>query len=121
MLGIRIAGNRSTLRIGLGGVEFRLPLLINLFGLRGLEAVILNKATPRTTAVAADRGPEPETRTIARRSGSGAPCANVSRFTSVLCLAALGAKHGRDNNQYDRCPSRAARATETAAYAENVD
>jgi hypothetical protein len=31
--------------IGLGGAEFRLPLLIGLFGFRGLEAVILNKAT----------------------------------------------------------------------------
>ena len=31
--------------IGLGGAEFRLPLLINLFRFRGLEAVILNKAT----------------------------------------------------------------------------
>jgi uncharacterized membrane protein YfcA len=31
--------------IGLGGAEFRLPLLISLFGFRGLESVILNKAT----------------------------------------------------------------------------
>lgn len=31
--------------IGLGGGEFRLPLLISLFRFRGLEAVILNKAT----------------------------------------------------------------------------
>ena len=31
--------------IGLGGAEFRLPLLISLFGFRGLEAVVLNKAT----------------------------------------------------------------------------
>lgn len=31
--------------IGLGGAEFRLPLLISLFKFRGLEAVILNKAT----------------------------------------------------------------------------
>lgn len=31
--------------IGLGGAEFRLPLLISLFGFRGLEAVILNKTT----------------------------------------------------------------------------
>src|SRR3954471_10469890 len=29
--------------IGLGGAEFRLPLLISLFRFRGLEAVILNK------------------------------------------------------------------------------
>src|SRR5262245_56424343 len=31
--------------IGLGGAEFRLPLLINLFQFGALEAVILNKAT----------------------------------------------------------------------------
>jgi uncharacterized protein len=31
--------------IGFGGAEFRLPLLISLFRFRGLEAVILNKAT----------------------------------------------------------------------------
>jgi uncharacterized protein len=31
--------------IGLGGAEFRLPVLIGLFRFRGLEAVILNKAT----------------------------------------------------------------------------
>lgn len=30
--------------IGLGGAEFRLPLLIGLFGFKALEAVILNKA-----------------------------------------------------------------------------
>ena len=30
--------------IGLGGAEFRLPMLISLFKFRGLEAVILNKA-----------------------------------------------------------------------------
>jgi uncharacterized membrane protein YfcA len=31
--------------IGLGGAEFRLPVLISLFRFQGLEAVILNKAT----------------------------------------------------------------------------
>ncbi len=31
--------------IGLGGAEFRLPLLISLFRFKGMEAVILNKAT----------------------------------------------------------------------------
>ena len=30
--------------IGLGGAEFRLPILISLFGYAALEAVILNKA-----------------------------------------------------------------------------
>jgi uncharacterized membrane protein YfcA len=31
--------------IGLGGAEFRLPLLIGLFGFIALQAVVLNKAT----------------------------------------------------------------------------
>lgn len=31
--------------IGLGGAEFRLPVLISFFGFQGLEAVIVNKAT----------------------------------------------------------------------------
>jgi uncharacterized membrane protein YfcA len=31
--------------IGLGGAEFRLPLLIGLFGFVALEAIIVNKAT----------------------------------------------------------------------------
>ena len=31
--------------IGLGGAEFRLPLLIGMFRFAALEAVILNKAT----------------------------------------------------------------------------
>jgi uncharacterized membrane protein YfcA len=31
--------------VGLGGAEFRLPLLISYFGFQGLEAIILNKAT----------------------------------------------------------------------------
>ena len=40
--------------IGLGGAEFRLPLLIGLFNFRGLEAVILNKAKrPRCRSVLA--------------------------------------------------------------------
>lgn len=30
--------------IGLGGAEFRLPLLIGIFGFAALQAVILNKA-----------------------------------------------------------------------------
>jgi uncharacterized membrane protein YfcA len=30
--------------IGLGGAEFRLPLLIGLFGFLALQAVIVNKA-----------------------------------------------------------------------------
>jgi len=39
--------------IGLGGAEFRLPLLISLFRFRGLEAVILNKATNLIVVVTA--------------------------------------------------------------------
>ncbi|WP_315778652.1 MULTISPECIES: sulfite exporter TauE/SafE family protein [unclassified Bradyrhizobium] len=39
--------------IGLGGAEFRLPLLISLFRFRGLEAVILNKATSLIVVAAA--------------------------------------------------------------------
>lgn len=39
--------------IGLGGAEFRLPLLIGLFGFAALEAVILNKATSLIVVTAA--------------------------------------------------------------------
>jgi uncharacterized membrane protein YfcA len=39
--------------IGLGGAEFRLPLLIGLFGFVALEAVIINKATSLVVVVAA--------------------------------------------------------------------
>lgn len=39
--------------IGLGGAEFRLPLLIGLFGFPGLEAVILNKAMSLVTVATA--------------------------------------------------------------------
>jgi uncharacterized protein len=39
--------------IGLGGAEFRLPLLISLFRFHGLEAVILNKATSLVVVVSA--------------------------------------------------------------------
>jgi uncharacterized protein len=38
--------------IGLGGAEFRLPLLIGLFRFAVLEAVILNKATSLVVAAA---------------------------------------------------------------------
>jgi uncharacterized membrane protein YfcA len=47
-LGVVLAGAAVGLLgglIGLGGAEFRLPLLIGLFGFAALEAVILNKAT----------------------------------------------------------------------------
>lgn len=39
--------------IGLGGAEFRLPLLIGIFGFMALEAVILNKATSLVVVAAA--------------------------------------------------------------------
>lgn len=39
--------------IGLGGAEFRLPLLIAVFGFVALEAVIVNKATSLVVVVAA--------------------------------------------------------------------
>lgn len=38
--------------IGLGGAEFRLPLLIGVFGFQALEAVILNKAMSLVVVVA---------------------------------------------------------------------
>jgi uncharacterized membrane protein YfcA len=38
--------------IGLGGAEFRLPLLISLFGFAALSAVILNKAMSLVVVVA---------------------------------------------------------------------
>ncbi|MFK4525272.1 putative membrane protein YfcA [Bradyrhizobium japonicum] len=41
--------------IGLGGAEFRLPLLISVFGFKGLEAVILNKATSLVVVASALR------------------------------------------------------------------
>ncbi|MFD5121056.1 TSUP family transporter [Streptomyces sp. NPDC058385] len=39
--------------IGLGGAEFRLPLLISLFGFAALSAVILNKAMSLVVVLAA--------------------------------------------------------------------
>lgn len=39
--------------IGLGGAEFRLPLLIGLFGFAALHAVVLNKATSLVVVISA--------------------------------------------------------------------
>jgi uncharacterized protein len=39
--------------IGLGGAEFRLPLLIGLFGFLALQAVILNKAMSLAVVITA--------------------------------------------------------------------
>ena len=63
----RVAGRRSAVlgfgsgaavgvlggMIGLGGAEFRLPLLIGLFGFVALQAVILNKALSLVVVTAA--------------------------------------------------------------------
>ncbi|MBZ9599298.1 hypothetical protein K7B06_30055 [Streptomyces erythrochromogenes] len=43
--------------IGLGGAEFRLPLLISMFGFAALSAVILNKAMSLVVVVTALRPP----------------------------------------------------------------
>jgi len=37
--------------IGLGRAEFRLPLLIGIFGFVALQAVIMNKAPPARSSV----------------------------------------------------------------------
>jgi hypothetical protein len=41
------AGAAIGVLIGLGGAEFRLPLLVGVFGFAALQAVILNKAMRR--------------------------------------------------------------------------
>ena len=43
--------------IGLGGAEFRLPLLIGLFGFAALQAVIMNKAMSLIVVVYRSAGP----------------------------------------------------------------
>ncbi len=50
--------------VGLGGAEFRLPLLIGLFGFAALQAVIMNKALSLIVVVTAlpARWPSPLTR-----------------------------------------------------------
>ena len=47
--GIRVLGGM----IGLGGAEFRLPLLIGVFGFAALQAVILNKAMSLVVVITA--------------------------------------------------------------------
>src|SRR3712207_7353259 len=48
-LGVGVLGGL----IGLGGAEFRLPLLIGLFGFVALQAVIINKAMSLVVVLAA--------------------------------------------------------------------
>jgi uncharacterized membrane protein YfcA len=62
--------------IGLGGAEFRLPLLIGLFGFGALEAVILNKAMSLIVVAAA----------LPLRTGSVPFSSVLSRWDVVLTL-----------------------------------
>jgi len=62
--------------IGLGGAEFRLPLLIGLFGFSALEAVILNKAMSLIVVAAA----------LPLRTGSVPFSHIISRWDVVLTL-----------------------------------
>ena len=59
--------------IGLGGAEFRLPLLIGLFGFLALEAVILNKAM--SLLVVATALPARITLRVASSTKAGLPIA----------------------------------------------
>lgn len=62
--------------IGLGGAEFRLPLLIGLFGFGALEAVILNKAMSLVVVAAA----------LPFRAGSVPFSSVLSRWDVILTL-----------------------------------
>lgn len=64
--------------VGLGGAEFRLPVLIGLFRLDTLEAVILNKAMSLVVVAAA----------LVFRSGTVSPHLLTPHFTVVLNLLA---------------------------------
>ncbi|WP_136419083.1 sulfite exporter TauE/SafE family protein [Herbaspirillum sp. ST 5-3] len=64
--------------IGLGGAEFRLPLLVGVFRLQTLEAVILNKAISLVVVAAG----------LLFRAGTIAPTALVSHIDVVLNLLA---------------------------------
>ena len=65
--------------IGLGGAEFRLPLLIGAFRFAALQAVILNKAM--SLVVVASALPS------ARRLSLSAPSPRIGRLSST-CLPA---------------------------------
>lgn len=73
--------------IGLGGAEFRLPLLVRLFGFPVLEAVILNKATSLIVVATA----------LPFRTGTvpfSAIAANWSILVNLLAGSLLGAWFG---------------------------
>jgi hypothetical protein len=78
--------------VGLGGAEFRLPLLIGAFQFTALEAVILNKAMS-LVVVARAASPLGRTCGCARRTdaGSGASAMRVvtrlPRSVAALALA----------------------------------
>lgn len=73
--------------IGLGGAEFRLPLLISLFGFAALEAVILNKAMSLVVVASA----------LPFRAATvpfSAIAAHWSIIVNLLCGSLLGAWFG---------------------------
>jgi len=75
--------------IGLGGAEFRLPLLIKLFRFHGLEAVILNKAVSLVVVATA----------ILFRTGTVPFTEVVDHWTvilNILCGSLLGAWIGAE-------------------------
>lgn len=75
--------------IGLGGAEFRLPLLIGLFGFVALEAVVLNKAVSLIVVAAA----------LFFRSRTvpiGEVISHASIIVTLLCGSLLGAWLGAD-------------------------
>lgn len=69
--------------VGLGGAEFRLPLLVAMFGLRTLEAVVFNKAMSLVVVVAA----------LAFRTG-GVPSAEVWAHLPVVLNLLAGSLVG---------------------------
>ncbi len=75
--------------IGLGGAEFRLPLLITVFGFQGLEAVVLNKVASLIVVTSA----------LPFRAGTVPFSAIYENWTTILNLLAgsvIGAWVGAD-------------------------
>ncbi|MFF1594077.1 hypothetical protein ACFVY0_39195 [Streptomyces sp. NPDC058286] len=70
--------------IGLGGAEFRLPLLISLFGFAALSAVILNKAMSLVVVLVALPA-----RFAAVPAAEGSPRAGLSRSTCWLAASSV--------------------------------
>lgn len=85
--------------IGLGGAEFRLPLLIGLFGFAALAAVIINKAMSLIVVTSAL-----VFRAQARPPGS---CSITGRSLSTssreACWGRGGARPGRRGRILGRC------------------